>query len=416
MNRVVPFFVLAAAAGSALGQSWQLVWSDEFSPGAKIDTTKWRWETGGGGWGNQELETYTNTTSNSLITSSAGQGYLAIIGRRDSKGNYTSARLASNASWTYGRMDIRAWVPGGKGTWPAIWMLPAANTYGNLGWPDNGEIDIMEEVGYEGNITHGSFHNHSYNWMLGNGVTNSVTVPNMTTGFHIYSMIWQPTQIDILVDGVTYVTYHRKGADWKAWPWDKGFQFRLNMAIGGSWGGAQGVATTIWPRAFYVDYVRVSKAKSTRYGAANAIPGRITATNFDLGGEGFAYHDTTAGNTGSLFRTDGVDIGNSATEGNYVGWIDADEWLNYTVPVKTAGKYTFYARVSSPNVGKQFYLEVDDVKATKPITVPTTGDWNKFATVGLGNITLTAGTHKLRMVALTDGFNFGSLASRLVTP
>lgn len=416
MNKFSAVLALACVASVGFGQTWQLVWADEFAANSSISKSNWRWETGGGGWGNQELETYTNTTQNSTVLTNGPYGFLDIIGRRDAAGAYTSARLASIPSWTYGRMEVRAWVPGGKGTWPAIWMLPEKNTYGNLGWPDNGEIDIMEEVGYEGNVSHGSVHSHSYNWTLGNGVTNSISVPGMTAGFHIYALEWRPTQIDILVDGKKYMSYSRNGANWMAWPFDKAFQFRLNLAIGGSWGGAQGVDTNIWPRHFLIDYVRVYKAQSLPYGNTNAVPGKIVATDYDTGGEGFAYHDTTAGNTGGLLRKDGVDIGSSPTEGYYVGWIATDEWLNYTVPVKAYGKYTFTVRVASPNVGKQFYLEIDDMKATNPITVPKTGDWNRFATLGLGSWTLAPGLHKFRIVALTDGWNLGNMTSVKVTP
>lgn len=415
IRRLLCGLLLGCVSAISSSQAWQLVWSDEFGPAAHIDASKWRWEIGGGGWGNRELETYTSSTANSTLSSLSGQSFLDIIARRDVSGNFTSARLASNAAFTYGRMMIRAWVPGGLGTWPAIWMLPSTYEYGNHSWPDNGEIDIMEEVGFEGNISHGTVHNHSFNGMLGNQISNSLAVPNMTAGFHIYSLEWRPTQIDIFVDGKSYLSYHRNGADWKAWPYDKPFQFRLNMAVGGTWGGAKGVATNIWPRHFAIDYFRVYKGVSTRYGKSNSIPGKIFASQYDLGGEGFAYHDTTPGNTGGILRNDGVDIGTSPSEGPYIGWIAPDEWVNYSVPVNAAGKYAFTIRVASPNTGKSFYLEVDDAKATEPLIVPNTGDWNKFTTLQMGTLPLTAGNHRFRVVALTDGFNFGNISSTKIS-
>lgn len=411
--------LLALMTLPAIGatQTWKLVWQDEFN-GSAIDQTKWRYELGGGGWGNNELETYTNDLLNARILKpydtrlrwkASAPGYLDIRAQRDANGNFTSARLASNAAWTYGRMEIRANVPGGLGTWPAIWMLPAEWTYGNGGWPDNGEIDIMEQVGFEGNVDHCSIHTHTYNWMNANGPTNSVSVANMVGGWHTYTMEWRPDRIDLGVDGRIVLTWARQGRDWQAWPFDKAFQFRLNLAIGGSWGGQQGVTTTGWPRSFFIDYVRVFRAETSPLNGFTA-PGTVRAVDYDQGGEGFAYHDTTAGDTGGKGRGDSVDVGLSPSEGVYIGWIDPDEWWTYTVNVPAAGTYALSVRTAAPAAGGLLYADVDDRLVGTRLAVPVTANWDTFSTLPLGNVTLTSGSHRIRIGSLAAGWNLGSIS------
>jgi beta-glucanase (GH16 family) len=147
---------LSAADG---GDPWQLVWSDEFNYSGLPDRSKWGYDVGGHGWGNKELQYYTERRKENARVEN---GHLIIEARRDgSESNeYTSARLVSKGKgdWTYGRFEVRAKLPSGRGTWPAIWMLPSVKSYGGGGWPDNGEIDIMEHVGFDPNVIHGSAH------------------------------------------------------------------------------------------------------------------------------------------------------------------------------------------------------------------------------------------------------------------
>ncbi len=160
---------------------WNLVWSDEFNYTGLPDSTKWDYDVGGSGWGNNEAQYYTfKRDSNSRVEN----GNLIIEARREIAGNnyFTSARLLSTntGNWTYGRFEVRAKIPKGKGTWPAIWMLPTNWTYGNGGWPDNGEIDIMEHVGYDPGVIHGSTHTNKYNWKINTGKTSTIKVPDAT--------------------------------------------------------------------------------------------------------------------------------------------------------------------------------------------------------------------------------------------
>jgi beta-glucanase (GH16 family) len=246
------------AQAQSQAPSWKLVWSDEFDVPGAPNPQNWGYDLGNSGWGNQELEMYTNRPENARVH----DGNLIIEARKEdvSTSHYTSARLVSQnkAVFTYGRFEIRAQLPEGRGTWPAIWMYPNAMSYGSLGWPDNGEIDIMEEVGYAPGIISGSIHCHDYNWPAHTQKTATITVPDASKSFHVYALEWTPDSISIFVDSQKYLTYNREeGSDWRSWPFDKGFFLILNVAIGGNFGGAQGVDDSIFPQQMKVDYVRV---------------------------------------------------------------------------------------------------------------------------------------------------------------
>ncbi len=239
---------------------WVMIWNDEFSTLGLPDTQKWNYDVGGDGWGNNELQYYTeNRTENARIQ----QDILVIEARRESyEGrNYTSARLVSsgNGDWTYGRFEIRAVLPVGRGTWPAIWMLPAEWNYGNGGWPDNGEIDIMEHVGYDPGVVHASIHTGAYNWPENTQKTSTVNIASAQTNFHVYAMEWYPDSLCIFVDSTKYFTFQKESNDWRVWPFNKNFHFILNIAIGGNWGGQQGIDDAIFPARMLIDYVRVYK-------------------------------------------------------------------------------------------------------------------------------------------------------------
>lgn len=242
--------------------TWVQVWGDEFESDGLPDSTKWRYETGGHGWGNEELQYYTEARrSNARVD----DGHLIIEARKERyEGNeYTSARLNSDTSWTYGRFEIRAQVPEGKGTWPALWLLASQDNYGDQFWPDNGEIDVMEHVGYDPNIIHSTIHTEAYNHINGTQRGASIEVPTATSSFHVYTVEWTPKKIRSYVDGDPYFTFSRPGtADYKKWPFNQDFHLIINIAVGGTWGGAEGVASDIWPAQMKVDYVRVFKPES----------------------------------------------------------------------------------------------------------------------------------------------------------
>lgn len=234
--------------------AWNLVWSDEFNGGA-IDGNRWVYEVQRPGWVNHELQNYTN---NRWENARVENGALVIEARRDwfNGYEYSSARLKTQgrASWRYGRVEARLQLPGGWGTWPAFWMMPDDQ---HRGWPACGEIDIMEEVGYDQDRIHATTHAQAYNWQSTTQRTASTVVGGVTTGFHTYALEWSAGRIDMFVDGNLFYTSTDPGWGDDGWPFDKNFHIILNLAVGGDWGGAQGVDPNIWPRRMLVDYVRV---------------------------------------------------------------------------------------------------------------------------------------------------------------
>jgi len=239
-----------------------LVWSDEFDYTGLPDAQKWSYDTAGneGGWGNNEAQFYTQAR---LKNAEVKGGYLNITARKEEyKGfHYTSARLVTRqkGDWLYGRVEVKAKLPDGRGMWPAIWMLPTDWAYG--GWPASGEIDIMENVGYDPYVIVASAHTQSYNHVAGTQKNARVTISDCYTNFRVYALEWDPDEYRVYVDDVLYFTFKNEGTGYKEWPFDKRFHLLLNVAVGGNWGGAQGIDDTIFPRTMMVDYVRVYKLK-----------------------------------------------------------------------------------------------------------------------------------------------------------
>lgn len=246
---LIPFVPLMA-------QIHAMVWNDEFDYSGLPDPQKWSYDIGGSGWGNNELQYYTeNRTANARVEN----GKLIIEAIKESYGgmDYTSARLVSRqkGDWLYGRIEAYAKLPSGRGTWPAIWMLPTGWEYGS--WPKSGEIDIMEYVGYDPGVVHGSIHTEAYNHTIGTQKTATINIPDAETAYHLYAVEWTAEKIDIYVDNTKYFTFTNEHTGYTTWPFDKAFHILLNIAVGGDWGGAQGVDPNIWPQKMYVDYVRV---------------------------------------------------------------------------------------------------------------------------------------------------------------
>lgn len=249
-------FTLSCAVVLSASQ-WELVWQDEFS-GTEIDTTMWDWDTAGNeyGWGNNEDQFYTHKRSeNSRIEN----GSLIIEAHRESwQGKeYTSARLRTKerASWLYGKFEIRAKIPDGKGTWPAFWLLPEDDFFGN--WPKSGEIDVMEYVGYQPNDIHSTIHTESLNHELGTHKGGTISLEGVADSFHTYSAEWYPDSISFYVDSIHVYSYVPESKESDVWPFNKPFHVLLNLAIGGDWGGVQGIDTTIFPVQYEIDFVRV---------------------------------------------------------------------------------------------------------------------------------------------------------------
>lgn len=242
---------------------WQLVWSDEFDYSGLPDPSRWGYDVGGHGWGNKELQNYTDKRKENARVEN---GMLIIEARRDGdeKNPYTSARLVSKGKgdWTYGRFEVKAKLPSGRGTWPAIWMLPTQRSYGAGYWPDNGEIDIMEHVGHDPDVVHGSAHTKAYHHSISTQKSGNTKVESARSEFNVYAVEWTPQEIKWYVNDRHYFTFANErlsnpAADYKQWPFDKPFHLLLNVAVGGMWGGAQGVDDSIWPQRMEIDYVRV---------------------------------------------------------------------------------------------------------------------------------------------------------------
>ncbi len=235
-----------------------LMWSDEFDYSGLPSPTKWSYDTAGnaGGWGNNEKQFYTQAR---LKNAEVKDGYLNITARKEEyKGfQYTSARLVTKGKgdWLYGRMEIRAKIPDGRGMWPAIWMLPTDWAYG--GWPASGEIDIMENVGYDPFVIVASAHTEKYNHSIGTQKNATINIPTCYSEFHVYTLEWEIKEYRVYVDDRLYFTFKNEGTGYKVWPYDKRFHLLLNVAVGGNWGGIQGIDDTVFPRTMVVDYVRI---------------------------------------------------------------------------------------------------------------------------------------------------------------
>lgn len=252
----------------AQDNEYELVWADEFDYTGQPDTAKWNYDLGDGcpdlcGWGNNELQYYTKRPENVR----AENGHLIIEARRETHKtrNYTSARILTRnrEAWTYGRFEIRAKLPSGRGTWPAIWMLPENWPYG--GWPESGEIDIMEHVGHEPEFIYGSVHTAAYNHMEGTQYTDTLRIRDAESAFHVYAIEWTPDNIKWYVNDRKFAEFKNEQKTFKEWPFDKPFHLILNIAVGGNWGGAYGVEENIWPQKMYVDYVRVFQKFSNNH-------------------------------------------------------------------------------------------------------------------------------------------------------
>jgi len=244
---------------SANPEDWDFVWSDEFD-GKELDKEKWKFDTGGHGFGNNELQFYTDRADNAFLE----EGSLVVQAKPEKFQNrsYTSAKLQSKAAWTYGRFEFRAKLPQGKGIWPAIWMMPSdMKKYG--GWPQCGEIDILEQLGHEPNRLYGTLHFGNPHASKGKSV--ALKQGSLCDDWHEVALEWFPGELRWFVDGELYQVQNdwftnAAGAAWPA-PFDRDFYVQINLAVGGNWPGNPDAGTT-WPQKLRIDYVRVFKSKS----------------------------------------------------------------------------------------------------------------------------------------------------------
>lgn len=230
----------------------ELVWSDEFD-GPNINLNNWTYDVGGDGWGNNEYQWYTD---GSYDNARIENGMLVIEAREERvrSRNYTSARLKTQGlqSFTYGRIEARIKVPYGQGIWPAFWSLGA--NFNEVGWPNSGEIDIMEHIGREPYNVYGTVHGPGYSGA--DSVGNGITLANpVTDDFHVFAIEWEPGEIRWYMDGLLYHTVTPDTVPGE-WVFEHDFFLILNVAVGGYWPGYPD-ETTIFPQKMYVDYVRV---------------------------------------------------------------------------------------------------------------------------------------------------------------
>ena len=240
-------------------ENYTLVWNDEFNS-PEIDLSRWNFETWGAGVFNNEDQAYSSRSDNSYIED--GKLIIKALKENYNGADYSSARLTTQnkGDWTYGRMEIRAKLPTGLGTWPAIWMMPTNSVYG--GWPNSGEIDIMEHIGCDNGNVHGTIHCNEYNFINNTQQGGSIDNILANTGsnvdeFHTYSIEWNENSINWYVDNINYFTYNKSGVDYTTWPFDQSFFIILNLAIGGDWGGICSFESTSFPQILEIEYVRV---------------------------------------------------------------------------------------------------------------------------------------------------------------
>jgi len=241
-----------------LDQVWVCTWADEFN-GDAVDESKWTFQDGGYGGGNQEVQYYTR--DNTVVE----DGKLKITAKVESMGgkNYTSSRLHSQykANFKYQRILVSAKMPSGRGTWPAIWMMPTMSVYG--GWPRSGEIDIMEYAGYQKDVIHSTIHTRKFNHNLGTQLGYESIFEGAETSFKVYELIWKPGELITYVDGTQlgifrYVPGFNQEVPYHyAFPFDQEFFMILNLAIGGTFGGVEGIDQSAFPTTMEIDYVRV---------------------------------------------------------------------------------------------------------------------------------------------------------------
>jgi len=267
---------MAAEEGIRERPGWSLVWSDEFEKPGLPDPNRWGYEKGF--VRNGELQYYTEGRSENARVEG---GLLVIEARRETWVNpagrggggersgpgsrrrepasaeFTSASLTTRgkASWTYGRIEVRAKVPRARGTWPAIWTL--GTNFTSVGWPACGEIDIMEFVGYEPGVVHANVHTKAYNHAIGTGRGSPTPLPDASERFHVYAVEWTARELNFFVDDRKFFTCSNEGTGVDAWPFDRDQYLILNLAIGGTWGGRKGVDGEAFPQRFEIDYVRV---------------------------------------------------------------------------------------------------------------------------------------------------------------
>lgn len=432
--------LLALAAMAVIQPKWTQTFAQEFdgAKGTAPDPNIWRHDVGGSGYGNHEWESYTEGNKNAFLD---GKGNLIIEARKEpTKGkdniarDYSSARINTSGHFAqaYGKFEARIKMPRGKGIWPAFWML--GDNAGSVGWPRCGEIDITEFLGHQLFTTHGTVHGPGYSGGGGISAATDSKTP-LDADYHVYGLIWNPEKIEFQLDGVTFQTVTPDDIGSNDWVYDHPHFIILNLAVGGDWPGYPD-ATTTFPQRMVVDWVRaykdenlvvdtegIKKRAEERKKKANtytwpgpfAVPGTVSLADYNLGGEGKAYHDSDPENQGGQYRlTEGVDVGASGTKPKFsLGWTKAGEWLKYDLNISQTGTYKVEAMVASDGQGGEFHIEIDGEQVANSATVPNTGGWTNWKPLSLGDARLSEGKHTLKLVMDKNSDKTGSIGNFL---
>lgn len=456
--------------------SWDILWYEDFSVNGAPNTNHWNYQTGGGGWGNNEVQYYTNG-ENVVIE----DGVLIIEARKEQRGTntFTSTRMntAGKVDILYGRIEVRAKLPRTGGTWPAIWMMPTDGAYG--GWPNSGEIDIMEHTGNDYGHVFGTIHTGAYNHILGTQSGGGIDMDNVTDEFHTYTLEWYPTHMDWYIDDVHIFNFENEYKTSAEWPFDKHFHLLLNIAIGGNLGGTVDM-NGVWPQQMIVDYIKVydfnlieqddeapekvtqlevdpkwTMANVTWHVAKDNVGisfykvfidgievGTTSGSSFSVTNlEPLTTYEVAiqavdfAGNEGALealaFST--IDVVSYAVPGRIeaedytnmhgidteetddtgggdnVGWIDANDWMSYTVDVVESDTYILKYRYASESVnGNVVLLDAEEAEITRTSLAPT-GGWQNWQTLQSEPFSLTEGVTTIKVTTTTGGFNLNWL-------
>nr|MBD5376465.1 family 16 glycosylhydrolase [Bacteroides sp.] len=296
---VTPALLTAAHALADAPAGYSLVWSDEFNEGTQLSADKWQWEDWRAGNVNNELQTYKpgTQTIDGRHTTEIKNGNLVINCFKGSDGLIYSGRVNALSGndvngWRYGYMEARIKLPKGKGTWPAFWMMPSGVDWWSETWPTCGEIDIMEEVGVDANITSSSLHAIGHNHTNNTQITASRLIEGAEDDFHIYAIEWTNDRITTYVDGEVMLDYANDHKGFRNWPYDKPYYIILNLAWGGDWGGYQGVDANALPIEMLVDYVRVYQKPLPSMKADGSDAAYIFGSYRSVGIDGYVPSDS----------------------------------------------------------------------------------------------------------------------------
>ncbi|HTE26840.1 carbohydrate-binding protein [Flavitalea sp.] len=453
---------------------WTMIYYDEFETEGLPDRTKWNIDPHPKGWINSEQQVYTDSTRDNARVRN---GNLVITGKKDfPTGNpdepWSSARVTSlrKMEFLYGKVEMRAKLPRARGSWPAFWLMPTTNAYGN--WPKSGEVDILEHVGNSFGKAMAAVHTENKNWTNGGNLGGNQMMPDLDTVYHVYGLEWSPDSLRFTHDGVGFYTYVNPQTDWKDWPFDKPFYVILNIAMGGGMGG--NIVEADWPDSMLVDWVHISQ-KGLGTPVLNSIiitpdsisvlPGKtqqfiariqdqnghvingitptwsISGTGNVINADGFATiqssgvvtatttveNITVSGLTNITVRPtdyksipariEAEDFDNSnvcCTETTAdtsgvlnVSYIGKGSWFEYDIDVPDSKAYRLQLRVAA-NSASSLKIAIDTTELTT-VQLPASGGWQTWITVISAPIVFGPGQKTIRLTSESPGWNFNWL-------